>query len=805
MLIKEIPNGLLKIVLVSFLAFSVLACDTLNVVKERGNEFKGYEIFVNIEGDDTADGLSPETALKTIEGARNLIRRNGLNKNMKADICVYIAPGRYQLDKTLRFDAEDSGSNGYNVVYRNLEDEKPVMCGGRTVKNWEKVTGTDYYVADVSEDLGYAGYFKQLYVNGIRAQQAISNKPFRAISAPKFGDIQKGDVRSAISKHPTRHWWNDPETEQELDGIEFSKQDLHKSYSNVNDLSIHALLVFKMLQIPVEEIMETDSSYIFRLSNSDFQWWTTWQDASGAMGHFIVNAIEELDEPGEWCLNTTEDKIYYMPHSWENINEADVYVPVLERLVDFRGTYAARIKNIVFDGLVFQHGNWLYPEKHLLGRSQAEITGRYDSEVPGQIILNYADDVQIKNSVFRHLGSCGIQPYEGTMRIRIEGNYFYDLSAAAVSTGKWYTDKLLCPDSTICKHTLIRNNVVRNIGRDYYQASAINTFAAYDVIIENNDISDIAYAGIHARIGDKPTHHTGIGRLTYRRNLLSRSSSMHKWGIRDGGTLYTHGYYPNCLVEENYVVYTSQNVMDVYYADNWSNDSRWQNNVSKDSHAEHVCRAWMSSSDRVIFDNNYGDAPCPSAGGAQLINYHYIENEQWPDSAISIMNNAGLEKDYQDMATHAYGHESLLKNKPVIVSSEKDENIAEYGNDNNWETYWHTASGTNGNAWYQVDMEDAYVLEKLVIIPVKDRFESTSRSNYEVQASNDSSFKDYTVLAAKNEVVAYYKTDTKCSNMWEVFLNEPQPFRYLRIVAKNKTASFSFAEFEAFGYKKVAE
>ncbi|MBI9061887.1 MAG: discoidin domain-containing protein [Marinilabiliaceae bacterium] len=758
-------------------------------------------IFVNPVGDDLADGKTPETALKTLAGARDFIRRQGLNKNMKSDLYVYLATGRYELKETVKFKPEDSGSNGYSIIYRNLSDEKPVICGGRKVEDWTKVPGQDYYVADVSESKGYAGYFKQLYVNGVRAQLAMSNRTYRALGAPESGDIQKGKIRSDISKHPTRHWWNDPETEEKFDGIEFSKDDLKKSYSNIKDIDIYALLVFKQLQISVEQIIETDSSYIFQWKNPEFQWWTTWGDASGAMDHFIVNAIEELDEPGEWCLNTAENKVYYYPQSWEDMAMVEAYVPVVEGLIELDGKPDERIKNIQFDGLVFQYGNWTYPEKHMLGRSQAEITGEYDSEMPGQIVLNYTDDIQIKNSIFRHMGSCGIQPYEGTIRTRIEGNLFYDLSAAGVSTGKWYLDKLKCPANTICTNTLIRNNVIRNIGRDYFQASAINTFAAYDVTIENNDISDIAYAGIHARIGDKPTHHHKIGRLTYRRNLLSRSSAMHKWGIRDGGTLYTHGYYPNCLVEENCVVYSSCNVMDVFYADNWSNDSRWQNNVSKDSHAEHVCRAWMSSSKRVTFDTHYGDAPCPGAGGAKLINYNYIENGEWPEHALEIMENAGLEDDYKKLGKGVYGHESLLTNKPVKCSSEEEENLGLYGNDNDWGTYWHTSADSNGKAWYLVDMGAKYVIEKLVIIPVKNRFEAESRSNYEVQASNDAEFGNYTVLATKNEVVSYYKTDTKCSNMWEVFLNHKKDYRYLRIVAKNEKGSFSMAEFEAFGYE----
>ena len=771
-------------------------------VSSMEKEARQTVVYVSPKGADTADAKTLKTSLKTLSGARDYIRKHELNKNMKSDLIVYLAGGWYELNETVKFGPEDSGSNGYSVVYRNLSDEKPVISGGRKVEGWTKVAGKDYYVADVSENKGFANYFKQLYVNGIRAQLAMSNRTYRALGAPQSGDILKGKVRSSISKHPTRHWWNDPETKEKFDGIEFSKEDLKKSYSNIKDIDIYALLVFKQLQISVEEIIETDSSYIFRWKNPEFQWWTTWGDASGAMDHFIVNAIEELDEHGEWCLNTTEDKAYYYPQPWEDMDKIEAYVPAVEGLIELEGKPGDRIKNIVFDGIIFQYGNWTYPENHMLGRTQAEITGKYDSEMRGQIVINYSDDIQIKNSIMRHMASCVIQPYEGANRTLIEGNVFYDLSAAAVSTGKWYLDKLKCTSSTICTNTRISNNVIRNVGRDYFQASAINTFAAYNVMIENNDISDIAYAGIHARIGDKPTHHSKIGRLTYRRNLLSRSSAMHKWGARDGGTLYTHGYYPNCLVEENYVVYSSCNVMDVFYADNWSNDSRWQNNVSKDSHAEHVCRAWMSSSDRVIFDTNYGDAPCKSAGGAKLINYNYIENGEWPEHALEIMKNAGLEDDYKKLGESIFGHESLLKNKPLKFSSEEEKNLAKYGNDNDWNTYWHTEANASGDAWYQVDMEGLYVVEKLVIIPVKTRFEAESRSNYEVQASNDANFGNYTVLAIKNAVVSHYKTDTKCSNMWEVFLDNKKDYRYLRIVAKNEKASFSMAEFEAFGYKK---
>ena len=53
---------------------------------------------------------------------------------------------------------------------------------------------------------------------------------------------------------------------------------------------------------------------------------------------YLNNGISMLNEPGEWFLDRKKAKIYYIPRAGENMNSAKVTVPVLENLVEVKGT-----------------------------------------------------------------------------------------------------------------------------------------------------------------------------------------------------------------------------------------------------------------------------------------------------------------------------------------------------------------------------------------------------------------------------------------------------------------------------------
>jgi hypothetical protein len=147
--------------------------------REEAKTQSGIALYVDpVNGNDKNTGDSSGEALKTIQRARDVVRGKKLNVNMTEDLTVYLRGGRYELTDTLVFDSRDSGSNGFQIVYRNYKDEQPVICGGKQVSEWKPVPGKPYYIADVPESSwkdvtfnnvmkqdfssdGYAAYFRR--------------------------------------------------------------------------------------------------------------------------------------------------------------------------------------------------------------------------------------------------------------------------------------------------------------------------------------------------------------------------------------------------------------------------------------------------------------------------------------------------------------------------------------------------------------------------------------------------------------------------------------------------------------------
>lgn len=749
---------------------------------------RGADLFVDpLRGDDGNAGTGPELALRTIEGARDRIRDRELNRDMSGDLTVHLRGGRYEIGRTLEFTGRDSGSNGHRVIYRNFRDEKPVLCGGVRISGWKQVSGKPYYEADAGAALERAGYFRQLYVDGVRAQLARSH---------------------TYVKNTHKQFWDDPATPESYDGVWLPKRD----YTNINDLQLFYAKVFKVGYLHVHSILpaENGEEMIVKMEQPDFQYWASWDNARAtpAMEFRVLNAIEELDEPGEWYVNRSTRKICYYPATPEqDMNEVEAWVPATEFLLEVRGTNGAKAADITFQGLTFRFGNWLAPETMMLGRTQAEIFDKYRGEIPGQIIIDHADRITIRDCRVVHQASVGVQLYEDCDDTLIEGNVFYDLTAAGVSVGRWYMNKKDCPAETICRNTMVRNNVVRSTGRDYDQATGFNVFAAYDCKFHHNDVSDTSYTGIHARIGDSGSIRDDIGRIEYKFNKVSRSQAAGRYGMDDGGHLYLHGRYPGSVCEGNYSLYHSTKGHGwEFYSDNWSHTIHWLNNVSRHSiHPKPVCWNWHGGSKGVVYENTWAEKDNlvgkTTAGQAKLINYVCVKDDEWPAGAVAVMNNAGLEPACRHLLGTIYGHESLTEGRPAWASSSLDANHGpEAAFDRDWDSFWHTRSGGDGEGWLAVDLGGEFMIQRLEILPRQSMFQDHARKNFEIQASNDREFGTFTVLAARNDVWWYHGTQRHPSNLFEWYLNPRQGFRYLRLKAHNEIGAFNLAEFNAFGF-----
>ena len=173
-----------------------------------------------VNGLDTYNG-SFTTPFQTLTKAQTAVRNYMLTQStgLNADLYVYLKGGNYPLSATLNFSSLDGGSNGFNVIYKAYNNEKPIVNGGKKVTGWTKVTGQEYYVANVPTTgaITYPSYCRQIWVNGRRCRQAKSD--FINVYPKSFDDVS---------------------TTQVADGYIVKKAAI-KAYTNLSDIRIFIL------------------------------------------------------------------------------------------------------------------------------------------------------------------------------------------------------------------------------------------------------------------------------------------------------------------------------------------------------------------------------------------------------------------------------------------------------------------------------------------------------------------------------------------------------------------------------------
>lgn len=121
--------------------------------------------FVSPQGDDSWEGTL-DRPFQTIGRAQESVR--ALNGHMTGDIVVYLRAGEYFLKETLLFSEADSGTNGYQVIYKNADGLGSArLIGGTRVSDWVTYSG-DIFQTSVRSDVPIT----TLYEDGVRADEA---------------------------------------------------------------------------------------------------------------------------------------------------------------------------------------------------------------------------------------------------------------------------------------------------------------------------------------------------------------------------------------------------------------------------------------------------------------------------------------------------------------------------------------------------------------------------------------------------------------------------------------------------------
>jgi len=587
---------------------------------------------------------SENSPFNTIEAAKEYVKT--INKNMTGDIYVHLS-GDFEIDDTLEFTAEDSGTNRFSVIYQG--DGETSISGGKKISGFTEVSGTPLYKAPVENN-----NFRQLYVNGNRAQRARSKWLYFAKSAYDDPNV---DYRSVYVKDGTEYKINP-------DGVILDGADFPDGFSKPQYMEMVWMPSWRNVRMPIESITENvDGDLIVTYPQPYFNSIFT-KSAGVEIGFgknhvfYLENAPEFLDEPGEWYCNKDTNELFYYPLDGEDMASAEIYIPYTEKLLSLSGTDEERIENITFSGIEFKYGAWNRTTQYGFSTIQAEqlivpekITeGAYLTEMmPAQISVDYGRKINFIDNKFLHMGSVALSLDNKTEKSKIEGNLFDDTSAAAITVSSCNVSKIAQSDE-MCRKIDIENNLIRRPSVEYMDP-AITVYYVNNTNVVHNDISDCPYTGISF----------GWGWSNYVQNCSNNRIANNKienvlYKLRDGAHIYTLSKNDNTLIENNYLIKSGHWKGGIYF-DAGSENYTVRNNVIED------CLKWLKATTESVINNtatnNYADSGYGVTVTDTLDVLHQNDiqlaikkdNGAWSGGANAIIAGAGLEEEYSHLLT----------------------------------------------------------------------------------------------------------------------------------------------------------
>ncbi|TDU39811.1 F5/8 type C domain-containing protein [Gelidibacter sediminis] len=436
------------------------------------NAFAQYtQFYVSPLGSNFNVG-SKEKPWKTLEYAKDQARK------VEDYVVINLFDGIYTLNKSLTLSSEDS-----NISFKAVDGSKPIISGGVKITRWKDTNKDGIWTAKVSS--GLEG--RHLYINGkraIRARTVNADGWERIAHTPK----QCGSV-SCRDDENTPNGFKVPKDFPKL--------------SNVADVEMVNIMRWKMYRGKLHKI-EDNIAYV------DQKYWDLAKigpfgllnnKATEAV-NWLENAIEFLDEDGEWYLDKKNGTLYYKPRQGEQLNESDVVISNVEKLVNADG-----VENVSFEGITFAYANWNQPSTSLgyvsiqSGAVLADpdyqsIEDAFEGlvDIPGNVHFKNSRNVVMKGNTFQHLGGTALNFDTNNQYVNIFGNTFNDISGSAITIGNLQDHHIV--NEKISREIIIDNNSIKNVGVEYWDVCAIKCSFVKDAAIVNNSINGSSAGGI---------------------------------------------------------------------------------------------------------------------------------------------------------------------------------------------------------------------------------------------------------------------------------------------------------------------
>ena len=632
----------------------------LNIIERSGK----IAIYVDPEnGSDINDGTK-SNPFKTVEKAQAMVR--DVSETMHHNIYVMIKAGEYYIDKPIELNTEDSGKNDCSVIYTSYGDGKACFSGGRHIDtNWQiDNIEKGIYKTFVGTNI----QTRQMFVNGLRMTRARTEEGFKT-------------ENSRI---------NDEETGYVTDDTYFA------TYKNVRDMELVYYQEWTNPRCGVDKLIKNnDGTITLIMEKPCWELLMNKEHLKISNPVYFENQYEFIDEEGEWYISN-DGWLYFKPFDFIDLNTADIVLPVTERLMNVSGNKTEQIKNIAFINIGFKYAGWMRPSTNKgYSDSQGGRLRENGEKVPDSSVwIKYVKNLTVMDCEFSKMGITALNVTDWVEDTKIVGNNLYDLSGAGMYVGNHGEDGGASGDAFLSRNILIKNNIVHDYGIDYGSSDAIECMTMSYADISNNEVYNGRYSGLTLGYGAAGTKYAIDFTHNYVHDVLNDK-------IFDGGSIYVTKETSGTEERRNRVSYnyTSRqgNWSANLYNDNASTYWEFDHNVvnqkdkpkwNKDGSVMPTESLFFMSNGRIgnIVHDNYVTTLHNSVSAMYLTeegpvatlenNYEYPD-ANWPEEAQKIIDESGLEQQYDEKYPSGIEVVDLKSNNISLQTGEKI-NIKEY-------------------------------------------------------------------------------------------------------------------------------
>lgn len=540
--VKKIAIPVISVILVLTIIAGVVAF-IANYPDERIAEFSGeaktvekatfdegeftmgkYDLIVSLSGDDNAEGTL-EAPLKSLKGAKEKVKTLNVPENEK--ITVWFREGTYEIFETVSFDSTDKS----NVLYRSYPNEKVEFTGSKEVKgNWEKtkINNVEAFVTDMpveSDD----DYFRSMFKDGKRLSRPNYPKTdvFKVAKEPE-------DNEKILSDWDANFFVYSP--------VLYAHPEDLLNFKNQTDIDVKLMHFWCEDLLPVHSI-DVKTGKIVTTKPTAMK--TRVDD-----NYILENVREALSLPGEWYLDRSEKKLYYIPEENDTLENTVLYAGVNEKLISVDGA-----SNISFQGIDFINTDWDhidgthtgYPfdKAHELSKiiKYGVEHPQAAYEVPATIHINASSKINFTDCKFENISYSAVKFDNASKDCKISSSLFNEIGGNAI----FINGEFVVPATT--QNIDVTDCHISNYGRIFNNAIGILLTHAIDCDLTHNEIHDGWYTGISVGwnwgYSDNPTNNINISN-----NLIYNIGNA--W-LSDMGGIYTLGIQPDTVISGNII------------------------------------------------------------------------------------------------------------------------------------------------------------------------------------------------------------------------------------------------------------